>query len=262
MLKVRLIPVILLKDGNVVKSKGFKTFQYVGNPFEDVERLNQWKVDELIYLNISGSFELSYDYRSDSKINSKYSTKDLIKKINKICFMPLVWGGGLRTMKQIEDVLSSGADKVSLNTIFYEKPSIIFEASKKFGSQSIIINLDFKKVEGKYYMYSNNGLKKQNILIDDAIKEIEKVSAGEILLHDISRDGSGNGYNVELLDLIKQKTKKKLIILGGVGSYDQFSLAAEHGASGLASANIWHYKELVDYYAKQELKKNGINIRF
>ena len=144
MLKTRLIPVILLKDGNVVKSKNFKSYQFVGNPFEDVERFNQWKVDELIYLNINGSFDLSYSYRPDSNINDKYSTIGLIKKINKICFMPLVWGGGIRNHEQIEDVLLNGADKVSLNTMFYENPELIYEASKKFGSQAIIVNLDIK----------------------------------------------------------------------------------------------------------------------
>ena len=136
MLKIRLIPVILLKDGNVVKSKNFKSYQFVGNPFEDVERFNQWKVDELIYLNINGSFDLSYSYRPDSNIDVEYSTISLIKKINKICFMPLVWGGGIRKLKQIEDVLLNGADKVSLNSMFYENPKLIYEASKKFGSQA------------------------------------------------------------------------------------------------------------------------------
>ncbi len=261
MLKTRLIPVILLKDGNVVKSKNFKTYQFVGNPFEDVERFNQWKVDELIYLNITGNFELNYNYRNDSNIELNYSTINLIKKINKFCFMPLVWGGGLRTIEHIETVLQNGADKVCLNTMFYEDIASIHKASRKFGSQAVIVNLDVKKEQGKYYLYSDNGTKKKNISLDDAIKEIEKINAGEILLHDISRDGTGEGYNIDLLNYVRNISQKKIIILGGVGSYDQFSLAAKHGASGLAAANIWHFKELVDFYAKKQLIKDKINIR-
>ncbi len=261
MLKTRLIPVILLKDGNVVKSKNFKSYQFVGNPFEDVDRFNQWKVDELIYLNINGSFDLSYSYRPDSNIDSEYSTLSLIKKINKICFMPLVWGGGIRKLKQIEDVLLNGADKVSLNSMFYENPQLIHEASKKFGSQAIIVNIDLKLENGRYTLYSNNGRKKENIEIKEAIKELEKLNVGEILLHDISRDGTGEGYNIEILKLVKSITDRKIIILGGIGSYDQFIDGARNGASGLASANIWHYKELVDMNAKKILSSNQINVR-
>lgn len=261
MLKTRLIPVILLKDGNVVKSKNFKSYQFVGNPFEDVDRFNQWKVDELIYLNINGSFDLSYSYRPDSNIDSEYSTLSLIKKINKICFMPLVWGGGIRKLKQIEDVLLNGADKVSLNSMFYENPQLIHEASKKFGSQAIIVNLDLKLENGRYTLYSNNGRKKENIDIKEAIKELEKLNVGEILLHDISRDGTGEGYNIEILKIVKSITDRKIIILGGIGSYDQFIDGARNGASGLASANIWHYKELVDMNAKKILSSNQINVR-
>lgn len=261
MLKTRLIPVILLKDGNVVKSKNFKSYQFVGNPFEDVERFNQWKVDELIYLNINGTFDLSYSYRPDSNIDAEYSTINLIKKINKICFMPLVWGGGIRKLKQIEDVLLNGADKVSLNSMFYENPELIYQAVKKFGSQAIIINLDIKLENGTYNLYSNNGNKKENIEIKDAVKELEKLNVGEILLHDISRDGSGEGYNIEILKFVKSITNRKIIILGGIGSYDQFVDGARNGASGLASANIWHFKELVDTNAKKILFSNNINVR-
>ena len=261
MLKTRLIPVILLKDGNVVKSKNFKSYQFVGNPFEDVERFNQWKVDELIYLNINGSFDLSYSYRPDSNIDDKYSTISLIKKINKLCFMPLVWGGGIRNHEQIEDVLLNGADKVSLNTMFYENPELIYEASKKFGSQAIIVNLDIKLENGRYNLYSNNGSKREDIEIKDAVKELEKLNVGEILLHDISKDGSGEGYNIEILKLVKSITNRKIIILGGIGSYEQFIDGARNGASGLASANIWHFKELVDMNAKKILLSNNINVR-
>ncbi|MBC85488.1 MAG: imidazole glycerol phosphate synthase cyclase subunit [Acidimicrobiaceae bacterium] len=261
MLKTRLIPVILLKDGNVVKSKNFKTYQFVGNPFEDVMRFNQWKVDELIYLNITGAFNLNFNYRPDSNINSNYSTANLIKKINKNCFMPLTWGGGIRSLNEIEQVLINGADKVSINTIFYENPKIIYEASKKFGSQAIVLNLDIKLINGKYSLYSNNGKKKQEITLQDALKKIEQINVGEILLHDISKDGAGTGYNLELLEYVKKNTKKKIIILGGIGNYEQFVEGAKLGASGLAAANIWHFKELVDLNAKKKLHSEGISVR-
>ena len=103
----------------------------------------------------------------------------------------MVWGGGIRKLKQIEDVLLNGADKVSLNSMFYENPKLIYEASKKFGSQAIIVNLDIKLENGRYNLYSNNGNNKEDIDIKDAVKELEKLNVGEILLHDISRDEVG-----------------------------------------------------------------------
>ena len=175
--------------------------------------------------------------------------------------MPLVWGGGIRNHEQIEDVLLNGADKVSLNTMFYENPELIYEASKKFGSQAIIVNLDIKLENGRYNLYSNNGSKREDIEIEDAVKELEKLNVGEILLHDISKDGSGEGYNIEILKLVKSITNRKIIILGGIGSYEQFIDGAKNGASGLASANIWHFKELVDMNAKKILFTNNINVR-
>jgi cyclase len=176
--------------------------------------------------------------------------------------MPLTWGGGIRTFSQMEEVLMNGADKVSINTLFYENPELIEKASQKFGSQAIIVNLDIRFENNSYILYSHNGKKKESITIKNAIEKIEKINVGEILLHDISRDGTGEGYNIELLNFVRKLTSKRIIILGGIGSYDQFVLGGKNGASGLASANIWHFKELVDLNAKKILSKNNIDVRF
>ncbi len=260
MLKVRLIPVLLLKDGYLVKSNLFKDYQSTGNPIEEVERFNQWEVDELIYLNIS-SKKKEFTFRGDSNIDRKISYIELIKLINKNCFMPLTWGGGIRSLGEIEEILMSGADKVSLNTMVIEDTNAIKEAIKRFGSQVIVASADVKKIDNNYIVFSNNGKKNTKLNIEDWIKKVNDLNVGEVLIQSIDRDGSGKGYDIELLKKIKKISKSKIIFLGGVGKYEDFIDAVKNGANGLAAANIWHYKELVDLNVKKILKKNNINVR-
>tara|TARA_A100001234_G_C12628846_1_gene387281 strand:- start:1331 stop:2113 length:783 start_codon:yes stop_codon:yes gene_type:complete len=260
MLKIRLIPVVLLKDGFIVKSIKFHKYQSTGNPFEEIERFNQWQVDELIYLNISEN-KTAFNFREDSNIKSNITYIELIKKINKSCFMPLTWGGGIRSFEEIENILISGADKISLNTLVLENPSIIEKTVKKFGSQVVIASADVKKIENEHYVFSKNGKENLGIKIETWLNQVNKLNVGEILVQSIDRDGSGDGYDLNLIKKIRNKTDLRIIILGGVGKYEDFISAAEHGASGLAAANIWHYKEMVDLNAKKILKDSGINVR-
>lgn len=260
MLKTRLIPVLLLKDGFIVKSINFEKYQSTGNPFEEVERFNQWQVDELIYLNISKKKNEFY-FRNDSNLDNKISYIDLLKIINKNCFMPLTWGGGIRSFEEIEEILVSGADKVSLNTAIIEKPDIVKKTITKFGSQVVVAAVDVRKIENKYIVFIANGKINTGITIEKWLKTVGKLNVGEILIQSIDNDGLALGYDIELLKKIKNNTKLRIIFLGGVGKYEDFIQAGELGASGLAAANIWHYKEMVDLNAKKILRDNGINVR-
>tara|TARA_Y100001935_G_C17223812_1_gene466712 strand:+ start:89 stop:874 length:786 start_codon:yes stop_codon:yes gene_type:complete len=260
MLKTRLIPVVLLKNGSIVKSKSFDFYQSTGNPIEEIERFNQWKVDELIYLNISS--DKNFTFRADTNLESKINYLDLIKRINQKCFMPLTWGGGIRSADEASKILLNGADKVSLNTLVLENPAEVEILRKKFGSQAIVASVDLKKsLDNNYTVFSNNGKKNTGIKIEEWIKLVEQLNVGELLIQSIDKDGTGTGYDIDLLKKIKKITNLRIVILGGVGSYHHFIDAAKHGASGLAAANIWHYKELVDLQAKKILKESGINVR-
>ena len=163
MLKIRLIPVLLLKEGFVVKSINFSKFQSTGNPFEEVERFNQWQVDELIFLNISEK-KNEYSFRNDSSLDSNISYLNLIKKVNKNCFMPLTWGGAIRSLEEIEKILISGADKISLNTLVVTKPELVKKTIKIFGSQVIVASVDVKK-EMTIILFSSTMEKKKLELI-------------------------------------------------------------------------------------------------
>ena len=260
MLKIRLIPVLLLKEGFVVKSINFSKFQSTGNPFEEVERFNQWQVDELIFLNISEK-KNEYSFRNDSSLDSNISYLNLIKKVNKNCFMPLTWGGAIRSLEEIEKILISGADKISLNTLVVTKPELVKKTIKIFGSQVIVASVDVKKRNDDYLVFINNGKEETGINIEEWIKNVDKLNVGEILIQSIDRDGLATGYDINLLKKVKKLTDLRVTFLGGVGKYEDFVDAAKNGASGLAAANIWHYKEMVDLNAKKILSEHNINVR-
>ena len=259
MLKIRLIPVLLLKEGFVVKSINFSKFQSTGNPFEEVERFNQWQVDELIFLNISEK-KNEYSFRNDSSLDSNISYLNLIKKVNKNCFMPLTWGGAIRSLEEIEKILISGADKISLNTLVVTKPELVKKTIKIFGSQVIVASVDVKK-EMTIILFSSTMEKRNGINIEEWIKNVDKLNVGEILIQSIDRDGLATGYDINLLKKVKKLTDLRVTFLGGVGKYEDFVDAAKNGASGLAAANIWHYKEMVDLNAKKILSEHNINVR-
>ena len=263
MLKIRIIPVLLLRENFLVKSINFSKFQAIGNPFEEVKRFSQWEVDELIYLDIGdektkNNFEIGNPDRNESNFRSKY---ELIKEINKYCFMPLVWGGKIKTIFDIEKTLKNGADKVSLNTQAFKNPQLIRDAVKRFGGQAIIVSIDVKKNNNKYDVYINGGKTNTNIQLETYLSEINKMSVGEILIQNIDKDGSQDGYDLNLLELMLSKSKTPFIACSGVGDYDHILQAAKMGVKALAAANIWHFKELVDRNIKKILIDNNIDVR-
>lgn len=260
MLKTRLIPVLLLKEGFIVQSINFNQFKFTGNPFSEIERFNQWQIDELIILNISEKKDY-YFYRNDTFTDKEFTYIELIKKINRNCFMPLTWGGKIRSLEEIKKILISGADKVSLNTLVITKPELIEKTIKIFGSQAIVASVDVKNINNDYVVFIDNGNTNTGINIEEWIKIVNKLKVGEILIQNIDRDGLATGYDINLLKKVKKLTNLRITFLGGVGKYEDFVDAANHGASGLAAANIWHHKEMVDLNAKNILLKNNINVR-
>jgi cyclase len=263
-----------LKNGVLVKSKEFNFHQLTGDPIGQVERFTDWKADELIYIDISreGSHAKS---ESMSVIGSATSSKDeeleettdfysIIKKVSSKCMIPLTAGGKIKTLQDISELLKNGADKVCINTKAIEDPSFIEKASKKFGSQCIVVSIDVKrdKKTGQVEVYKNFGKDKTGL---DPVKwslEVEKRGAGEILLGSIDRDGLGTGYDLDLIKSVTEKVKIPVIALGGVGKFEDFVIGLETGkASAVAAANIFHFTELSVINAKKYLKSRGIDVR-
>jgi cyclase len=261
MLKKRLIPILLLKNGLLVRSELFKIHQIIGNPIYEVKRFNEWNVDELIYLDISENDE--YDLRRDDhKVQGLTDSVSILDEVSKTCFMPLTWGGKILTIEQMQRVISRGADKITINTAAVENPKLITQAANLLGSQAIVVSIDVLRDEsGEMEVYINGGSQPTGLKPENWAKEVQERGAGEILLNSINRDGTGMGYDLDLINIVASNTTIPIIACGGVGRYEHYAEGINAGASAVAAANIWHFKELSDRGGKRALSKAGIEVR-
>ncbi len=262
MIANRLIPVLLLKNGLIVRSQAFTVHQVIGNPIDTVRRLSGWNVDELIILDISDD-----DYhdmrRDDLHVRYKGNTSiDVLKEISKTCFMPLSFGGGIKNIKDVQDRLSRGADKCVINTEAIKNPNFIQSLAKTFGSQCIVVSIDVMRVNDKLEVYSHGGKIPTGLHPVDWAVNAERMGAGEILLNSIDRDGSGSGYDLDLISQVSDAVSVPVIACGGVGTYQHFPDAIiKSGAHAVAAANIFNFFELAYPIAKQTCIDLGIFMR-
>jgi imidazole glycerol-phosphate synthase subunit HisF len=261
MLKKRLIPVLLLQNGLLVRSELFKIHQVIGNPIYEVRRFSDWNVDELIYLDISR--DSNYDLRRDDhKVKGLSDLLSILDAVAESCFMPLTWGGRIATLEDMRERFNRGADKISINTAAIENPRIIGEAAKTFGSQAIVVSIDVFRHDGvALEVLGEGGRKATGRNPKDWAREVEDRGAGEILLQSIDRDGTGAGYDLDLIHIVASATSIPVIACGGVGRYEDYARGIEAGASAVAAANIWHFKELSDKGGKRSMAKAGIEVR-
>ena len=256
MKKIRLIPVVLMKNGYVVQSKKFRRFQILGNPHTIVSRLSNWCSDELIYLDISQ--DETYDFkRNDLNYQNESTFLDIFKKVSKSCFMPVTCGGKVKSLNDIYERLQNGSDKVAINTEAFKNPQFINNSAKEFGSQCIVSSIDSK--DGRVCVECGK-IQTDTSAVDWAV-EVEKRGAGEILLNSIDQDGAGKGYDIDLIKSITKAVTIPVIALGGVGDWNHFEEGIEAGADAVAAANIFQYTENSVYSAKKYLYNKNYNVR-
>lgn len=244
-----------------MRSENFSIHQVIGDPLHEVKRFNEWNVDELIYLDISTSNV--YDIgRADTKTRELRSSLDILREVSKNCFMPLTWGGKIKSIAQMEECFRNGADKISINTEAFLQPELITKGAKHFGSQAIVVSIDsFITESGSYEVYISGGKKAAGISVIDWAKRVADLGAGEILLQNIQRDGSGKGYDLSLIKKVTENVSIPVIACSGVGDYRHYAQGINAGASAVAAANIWHFKELSDRNGKRAMERAKINIR-
>jgi cyclase len=262
MLKKRIIPCLFLKNGYLVRSEQFNVHQALGNAIHQVERFNQWEVDELIYIDISEDQPTNAG-RGDTKFKNLVNGLDLLECISKTCFMPLTFGGKIRTLQDIQDRISRGADKVTLNTIALERPEFITESAQKFGSQAIVISIDVKQHgENHYEVMSSHGRESTGRDPVAWAQEVERLGAGEILLNSIDRDGMANGYDTDLIRSVADAVKIPVIACGGVGRFSDFAKGITEGhADAVAAGNIFHFTELSAKQARKAMLRMNVDVR-
>lgn len=251
MLTKRIIPCLDVKEGRVVKGVNFVGLQDAGDPVEVAKRYDEEGADELTFLDITASHE------------KRGILLDIVERTASTVFMPLTVGGGVRTNDDIRDLLNAGADKVSINTAAIYRPEFVQEASLKFGRQCIVVAIDAKQVgEGKFEIFTHGGRNATGIdAVEWAIK-MESLGAGEILLTSMDRDGTKNGYNIELTRAIVDAVKIPVIASGGVGNLEHiYEGLTKAGADAALAASIFHYQEYTIHEAKEYLKKRNVLVR-
>ena len=251
MLAKRIIPCLDVKNGRVVKGIHFRNLQDAGDPVETAKFYSGQCADEIIFLDITATIE------------NRKTTYDIVRKTAENVFIPLTVGGGIKNLDDITKLLSSGADKVSINSAAVNTPGIITESSKMFGSQCIVVAIDAKRVKpGKWEIYINSGNKPTGL---DAVcwsKKVEQLGAGEILLTSIVADGTKNGYDIELTRIIAESVNIPVIASGGAGNPEHlYEVLTKGKADAVLAASIFHYGTYPVPAVKKYLKAKHICIR-
>ena len=250
MLKNRIIPCLDVKNGRVVKGINFIDLKDAGDPVEQAKIYSDGGADEICFLDITASNE------------NRDIIFDVVEKTSKKCFVPLTVGGGVRSVEDISKLLNCGADKVSINTAAVENSKVVLESSKKFGSQCIVVAIDAKKNGRKWEVFTHGGRNNSGIDVMEYVKKIEDYGAGELLVTSMDRDGTQNGYDVELISKISSEVNIPVIASGGVGNLDHFVEGIKLGnASAVLAASIFHYGKHSIKEAKDYLDSKGIPVR-
>jgi cyclase len=250
MLKTRVIPCLLLKGQGLVKTVRFKNPKYVGDPINAVKIFNDKEVDELVFLDI------------EATVDRRKPPFKLISEIASECFMPLSYGGGLRDLDDIKTIFNLGVEKVIINSYAIENPDFVREASEFYGSQSIVVTVDAKRnASGEYDIFSRAGREKTKLNLVDHAKKMEELGAGEIFLNSIDRDGTMEGYDIEMIKRVTEAVSIPVIACGGAGKIEDFVEAVKKGgASAVAAGSMFvfhgkHRAVLITYPSVEELER-------
>lgn len=250
MLAKRIIPCLDVDAGRVVKGTKFINIRDAGDPVEVAKRYDAEGADEIVFLDITASYQ------------KRNIMLEVVKKTAEQVFMPLTVGGGVRNVEDIRTLLKSGADKVSMNTAAVENPKLIKEASDRFGSQCIIVAIDAKRKEPGWQVYTHGGRTPIDLDAIEWAKTVERLGAGEILLTSMDCDGTKNGYDLALTRAISEAVNIPVIASGGAGKLEHFYDAFAAGKADAAlAASLFHFKELTIKQVKEYLRKKKVVIR-
>lgn len=249
MLKKRVIPCLLLHGAGLVKTVRFKEPKYVGDPINAIRIFNDKEVDELVLLDITASKE------------GRGPSFSVIEEVASECFMPLAYGGGVRTVEEVRRILKLGVEKVVFNTTAWRNPDVLTAASAEFGAQAIVASIDVRRgLLGRYEVVVECGAKKTGVEPVSYARRLEAAGAGEILLTSVDRDGTMQGYDVDLIARVSAAVQVPVIASGGAGSLADFRIATRDGGAAAVAAGAMfvfhgpHRAVLITYPSQSELE--------
>jgi cyclase len=251
MLRSRITPCLLVHKKGLVKTVGFKDPKYVGDPINAVKIFNEKEVDELMVLDI------------DASVEKRGPDFDLIKNLAVECRMPFCYGGGVTTVEQAKKIINLGAEKVAISTAVIENFEIIEKIGSAVGIQSVVVVLDVKKkgLLGGYEIFIHNGKIATGLKLEDFVKKLDSVGVGEIVINSIDKDGKMDGYDMSLIDIVRNETEGPITILGGAGGFNDLNkVIKKYKVIGVAAGSLFVFKGkyravLISYPSKIEKKE-------
>lgn len=251
MLKKRIIPKFLIKDGRLVKGVRFhENLREAGNPVTTAKVYDAYGVDEIVFLDIQASLE------------QRQAVVRIIEQVSEEIFMPFTVGGGVRTLEDVNDLLRAGADKVSVNTAAIEHPGFIREAAARFGDQCMTVAIDYKEVSpGKFRVFSHCGHHETNLDPVEWALAMEDEHCGEIMLCSIDRDGTMSGYDLEMVQKLSGRLEAPLIASSGAGSLSDCMVVFEAGASAITVSSMFIFTDHSPIKLRSYLSSNHVNVR-
>ena len=261
MLRPRVIPTLLVQDGGLVKTVGFRKPRYVGDPINAVKIFNEKETDELVVLDI------------DAAVNGAEPDYRMIRNLAAECRMPLCYGGGITTVEQAERIISLGVEKVALSSAAIARPALLTATAERIGRQSVVAVMDVRRRTGllrsKYEVTSHNATRVHDIAPVDLARQLEQAGAGEIMVNSVDRDGTMDGYDLDLAALVRDNIRIPMTLLGGAGSLEDISaLIGRCGTIGASAGSLFVFKGplravLINYpdrERKDEVCANGLQL--
>ena len=250
MLKLRVIPCLDVKDGRVVKGVNFVALRDAGDPVEQAAVYDAAGADELTFLDITASHE------------NRDTILDVVSRTAAKIFLPLTVGGGIRTTEDMRRLLLAGADKCSMNSAAVARPALVQEGAEKFGSQCVVVAVDARmSAPDRWEVFTHGGRTATGMDAVDWCRRVAALGAGEILLTSMDRDGTGKGFDLDLLRAVCGAVRVPVIASGGVGDLQHFIEGARTGATGLLAASVFHFGTFTIPHVKAALAEAGLPVR-
>lgn len=248
---IRIIPCLDVANGRVVKGVNFENLKDSGDPVELAQRYYLQGADEITFLDVAATIE------------NRGTTMDMVTNCAEQVFIPLTVGGGIRELEDVSRLLAAGADKVSVGSAGIQRPELLSEISKEHGDQVLVISLDLKRggTKSGFAVTSHGGKKLTDLDAMEWIRQVQDLGAGELLVNSIDADGTRNGFDLELIELVKTISTVPVIASGGAGRVEHFVAAAAAGADALLAASVFHEGLFTVSDVKQALAESGVAVR-
>ncbi|MBK9441733.1 MAG: imidazole glycerol phosphate synthase subunit HisF [Comamonadaceae bacterium] len=248
---LRFIPRLDIKGPNLIKGIRLEGLRVVGDPHEFALRYYEQGADELVFMDIVAS------------LYQRNSLSDIISRAADRVYIPITVGGGIRSLNDVQDMLSSGADKVAINTAAVARPALISEVARRFGSQCMVLSVEAKRTApGRWEAYTDNGREHTGLDVIDWVARAVELGAGEILLTAVDQEGTRKGLDIELLRVVNARVNVPVIISGGFGELPDLQRASVAGASGVAIADALHWGRMTVPEIKQQARALGVEVRW